>query len=140
MDAHVSQVVEQVTEVPKTSSRDRTVQCTVEKILDVPVPEMVKQLVEVPKTVSQDRIQQRTVKQEIVGVPVPQVVEELVEVFNFSPPGQDLNSTLWSRPSKLLPCHSLRRSLRCLPLRRKKRLACLARRQRSRSGDPTVRR
>ena len=44
-DGHVSQVVGQVTKVPKTSSRDRTVQCTVEQILDVPVPEMVKQLV-----------------------------------------------------------------------------------------------
>ena len=32
-----------------------------------------------------------------------------------------LNSTLWSRPSKLLPFHSLRRSLRCLSLRREKR-------------------
>ena len=40
-DALVSQVVEQVTGVLKTSSRDRTVQCTVEQILDVPVPEVV---------------------------------------------------------------------------------------------------
>ena len=39
-DVYVSQVVEQVTEVPKTSSRDRTLQCTVEQILDVPMPEM----------------------------------------------------------------------------------------------------
>ena len=84
MDAHVSQVVKQVTEVPKTPSPDRTVQCTVEQILDVLVPEMVKQLVEVPKTVSQDTIQQRNVEQ-IVDVPVPQVVEELEEVFKVSP-------------------------------------------------------
>ena len=82
-DAHVSQVFKQVPEVPKISSRDRIVQCTVEQILDVPVREMVKQLVEVPKTISQDRIQQRNVEQ-IVDVSVPQVVEELVEVFTCS--------------------------------------------------------
>ena len=80
VDVCVSQVVEQVTEVPKTSSRDRSLQCTTEQILDVPVPEMVKQLVEVPKTVLQDRIQQRTVEQ-IVDVPFPQAVEELAEAF-----------------------------------------------------------
>ena len=45
-DVYVSQVVEQVTEVPKTSSRDRTSQCTAEQILDVPAPEMVKQPVQ----------------------------------------------------------------------------------------------
>ena len=41
-DVHVSQIVEQVTEVPKTSNRDRTLQCTAEQIFDVPGPEMVK--------------------------------------------------------------------------------------------------
>ena len=61
----MSQVVEQVAELPKTSSRDRS--------------EMVKHLVEAPKTVSQDRIQQRTVEQ-IVDIAVPKVGEELVEV------------------------------------------------------------
>ena len=70
----MSQVVEQVTEVPKTSRRDRTLQCTAEQILDVLVPEMAKQLVKVPKTVSPDRIQQRTVEQ-IVDAPVPLAVE-----------------------------------------------------------------
>ena len=78
MDVYVSQVVEQVTELPKTQSRDRTLQCTVEQILDVLVPEMVKQLVGVAKTVSQNRTQQRT--EEVIDAPVPQVVEELVEV------------------------------------------------------------
>ena len=63
MDVHVPRAVEQVTDVPKTSSRDRTLQCTTEQILDVLVPEMAKQLVEVPETVSQDGIQQRTVEQ-----------------------------------------------------------------------------
>ena len=57
------QIVEQATEVPKTSSRDRTLQRAVEQILDVPVPEMVTQLLEVPKIIPQDRILQRTVKQ-----------------------------------------------------------------------------
>ena len=76
VDVHVSQVVEQDTEVPKTSSRDRISQYTVERTLDVPVPEMV----ELPKVVSQSRIQQRTVEQ-IVDVPVPQAVKELAEVF-----------------------------------------------------------
>ena len=36
VDVNVSQIVEQVTEVAKTPSRDRTLQCTVEQILDVP--------------------------------------------------------------------------------------------------------
>ena len=57
------QIVEQATEVPKTSSRDRTLQRAVEQILDVPVPEMVTRLLEVPKIIPQDRILQRTVKQ-----------------------------------------------------------------------------
>ena len=62
MDVGRSQVAEQDTEVPKTSSRDRTSQWTVEQILNDPVLEMVTQLVEVPNTVSQDRIKQRTVE------------------------------------------------------------------------------
>ena len=74
------QIVEQAAEVPKTSSRDRTLQRAAEQILDVPLLEMVTQLVEVPETVSPDRIQQRTVEQ-IVDAPVPQVVEELAESF-----------------------------------------------------------
>ena len=49
-DVYLSQVVEQVTGVPKTPSWDRILQCTVEQILDVLVSEMVKQLMEVPKT------------------------------------------------------------------------------------------
>ena len=73
------QIVEQAAELPKTSSRDRTLQRAAEQILDVPLPEMVTQLVEVPETVSPDRIQQRTVEQ-IVDAPVPQVVEELAEI------------------------------------------------------------
>ena len=80
MDVHVPRAVEQVTEVPKTSSRDRTLQCTKEQILDVLVPETAKQLMEMPETVSQDRIKQRTVEQ-IVDAPVPQAVEELADVF-----------------------------------------------------------
>ena len=84
VDVFVSQVVEQVTGLPKTSSRDRTSQRTVEQILNDPVPEMVTQLVEVPNTVAQDRIKQRTVEH-ISEIPVPQVVEELVEVFKVFP-------------------------------------------------------
>ena len=80
MDVHVPRVVEQVTGVPKTSSRDRTLQRAAEQIPNVPVPEMVTQLMEVPETVSQDRIKQRTVEQ-IVDAPVPQAVEELADVF-----------------------------------------------------------
>ena len=64
-------------EATKTLSQDRTLQCTAEQILDVPVPEMAKQLVEVPETVSQDRIQQRTVEQTI---PAISLVETIVEV------------------------------------------------------------
>ena len=40
VDVRVPQVVEQVLEVPKTARRDRTLQDTVERVLDVPVPEM----------------------------------------------------------------------------------------------------
>ena len=76
-------VDEQVTEVPRTSSRDRTLQCTEEQILDVLVPETAKQLMEVPETVSQDRIKQRTVEQ-IVDAPVSETVEELADVFKVS--------------------------------------------------------
>ena len=57
------QIFEQASEVPKTSSRDRTLQRAVEQILDVPVPEMVTQWLEVPKIKPQDRILQRTVRQ-----------------------------------------------------------------------------
>ena len=57
------QIIEQATEVLKTSSRDRTLQHAVEQIPNVPVPEMVTQLLEVPKIVPQDRILQQTVEQ-----------------------------------------------------------------------------
>ena len=76
VDVHVSQA----TEVPKTSSPNRTSQRTVEQNLNAPVPEMAKQPVETPETVSPDRIQQRTVEQ-IIDASVPQAVEELEEVF-----------------------------------------------------------
>ena len=72
-------LAEQDTEVPKTSSRDRTLQHAAEQIPKVPVPEMVTQSAEVPETVSRDGVQQRTVEQ-IVDAPVPQVVEELAGV------------------------------------------------------------
>ena len=57
-------LAEQDTEVPKTSSRDRTLQRAAEQIPNVPVPE----------TVSRDGVQQRTVEQ-IVDAPVPQIVK-----------------------------------------------------------------
>ena len=82
----MSPVVEQVTGLPKTSSRDRSLQCTAKQSLDVPVPKMVKQLVEVLETVSQERIRQRTVEQ-IVDVPVPQAADEQAEVFMVFLPG-----------------------------------------------------
>ena len=69
----------------EVSSRDRTLQCTAEQILDVPVPETMKQLEELPETISEDRTQQRTVNH-IVGIPVPQVVEELMEFSKVFPP------------------------------------------------------
>ena len=80
VDVDGSQVAEQDTEAPETSSRDRTSQRTVEQNLNAPVPEMAKQLVEMPETVSPGRIQQRTVEQ-IIDASVPQAVEELEEVF-----------------------------------------------------------
>ena len=95
----------------EVSSRDRTLQCTVEQILDILVPETVKQLAEMPKIVSQDRIQERTVEQ-TVDILVPQDVEEMAEFFKAS--SQD-------RSSNPLPFHSLRRSLRCPSLRCEKR-------------------
>ena len=63
MDAYVSQVVEQVAEWPKTLSRDRTLQGTVEPVRDVPVSRMVEQSLEIPKITPQDRILQGTLKQ-----------------------------------------------------------------------------
>ena len=63
VDVRIRLVVEQVLEVPKNSSQDRTLQHAVEQIPNVPVPEMVTQLLEVPKIVPQDRILQQTVEQ-----------------------------------------------------------------------------
>ena len=83
IEIQYQKVDEQVTEVPRTSSRNRTLQCTEEQILDVLVPETTKQLMEVPETVSQDRIKQRTVEQ-IVDAPVSETVEELADVFKVS--------------------------------------------------------
>ena len=48
---------------PRSSSRDRTLQCAAEQNPNVPVPEMVTQLLEVPKIIPQDRILQQTVEQ-----------------------------------------------------------------------------
>ena len=45
----MSQVVGQVTEVPKTVSQDRIQQRSVEQIVDVPVLQVVEELVEVFK-------------------------------------------------------------------------------------------
>ena len=101
------------------SSRDRTLQCTAEQILDVPVPETMKQLLEKPETTSVDRVQQQTVKH-IVGIPVPQVMEELVE-FSKVFPLDRVNRVWQTRPSKPLLFHSLRRSLRCQSLNCEKR-------------------
>ena len=64
VDVRVPQVIEQVLEVPKTASRDRTLQDTVEWVLDVLLPEMVKRLMKLPNA---------------VVAPVPQVVEDLAE-------------------------------------------------------------
>ena len=80
-DVHVPQVVGQVLEAPKISSKDLNLQGTVEQIPDVLVPEMVEQLVKLSKTVSVDRIQQRTVEHITADTPVPQDVEELGEFF-----------------------------------------------------------
>ena len=76
VDIQVLQVVGQVTGVPKTPSRDRILQCTVDQIFDVL---MMKQLMEVPKTTSQDRIQQQTVEQ-IVDTPALSLTENVVEM------------------------------------------------------------
>ena len=57
MDIYVSHVVEQV------ASRDRTLQGTVELVLDVLLPQIVEQLLEVLKMIPQDRILQQTAKQ-----------------------------------------------------------------------------
>ena len=116
-------LAEQDTEAPKTSSRDRTLQRAAEQIPNVPVPEMPTRSAEVPETVSRDGIQQRTVEQ-IVDAPVPQAVEELAEVSRvFSQDRiQQRASTAWSRPSRILLFHSLRRSLRFLSLGRRNRV------------------
>ena len=117
VDVDGSQVAKQDTEVPKTSSRDRTSQCTLEQILNVPVPEMVTQLVDVPNIVSQDRIKQR------VRFPVPQVVEELAEISKFF--FTEWSSTAFRGANHRDPLlfQLLERSLRCLSLRRRKQAA-----------------
>ena len=83
IDVFVSQVVEQVTGLPKNSSQDRNLQGTVEQIPDDPMLEKAEQLVEVPEIVSRDGVQQRIVEQ-IIDAPVPQAVEELAEVSKVS--------------------------------------------------------
>ena len=83
VDVSVSQVVEQVTGLPKNSSQDRNLQGTVEQIPDDPMLEKAEQLVEVPEIVSRDGVQQRIVEQ-IIDAPVPQSEEELAEVFKVS--------------------------------------------------------
>ena len=134
-DTHVSQVVEQVTELPKTLSRDRTLQCTVEQFLDVFVSEMVKQLVEVPKTISQDRIQQQNLEQ-IVDTPVPQVVEELAEVSKvFSQDGVQQRSV-----EQTIETPAISLALKCLSLRREKRRNRLRTRMFSTSSTQSKRR
>ena len=79
-DVSFPQVVEQLGEVPKFPSHDRSLQRAVRRIADVPVPQMEEQFVAVPKIGSQERIQQQTIEQ-IDDFPVPNGVEELVEVF-----------------------------------------------------------
>ena len=70
------------------ASRDRILQDTVERVLEVPVPEMVEQLVKLLKTVSEDGIQQRNVVR-IADIPVPQVVKGLVKVSKVFTRGED---------------------------------------------------
>ena len=82
VDTYVSQVVEQVTELPKTPSRDRTLQGTVEPVLDVLLQQMVEQLLEVPRILPRDRILQRTVKQIVDRAEAEvQKAEEVVELL-----------------------------------------------------------
>ena len=98
----------------RTRSQYRTLQCTAEQILDVPVPEtmkqlvempeMVTQLVEVPNTVSLDRIKQRTLEH-ISEIPVPRSPR-------FSH-WMECNSVPWRKSSRPLLFHLLERSLRC---------------------------
>ena len=97
----------QDTEVPKTSSRNRTLQRAAEQIPNVPVPE----------TFSRDGVQQRTVEQ-IVDAPVPQAVEELAEVSKvFS---QDrVQQRFGKQTIEPLLFHLLRESSRHLTLGRK---------------------
>ena len=64
---------------PKIVPQDRSLQGTVEQILDVPVLEKTERLVEALKTIPQDRIQQRTVEHIAADTSVPQDVEEPAE-------------------------------------------------------------
>ena len=134
----MSQVVAQATEEPKTSSRDRTLQCTAEQIPNVPVPEMVTQLVQVPETVSRDGVQQRTVEQ-IVDAPVLQAVEELAEVSKvFSQDGIQQRAMEQTTPAtSLVDMIDLRGACRSDAREGATGCehACSARRQYSRSGE-----
>ena len=86
-----------------STSRDRILQGTVERVLHVPVPEMVEQLVKLPKTVSEDGIQQRTVEQ-TVDIPVPQVVKGLVKVSKVKGTNmstKDFEKSVWFQSKQM---------------------------------------
>ena len=110
VDVDGSQVVEQDTEVPKTSSRDRNLtvysgtdsQCsragngetvggsaedyfpiqqqTLEQIVDTPVPHVVEELAEIFKVLSLDGVQQRSVEQTIETPPAISLAGKIVEM------------------------------------------------------------
>ena len=116
-DVHVPQVVGQVLEAPKISSKDRNLQGTVEQIPDVLVPEMVEQLVKLSKTASVDRIQERTAEQtvDILGSAGCGGTDRVLQGFL---PGQGSTEFCGAGPLKLPILFSVRRSSSDLSLRR----------------------
>ena len=113
------QIVEQTAEVPKTSRRDRTLQRAAQQILDVPLPEMVTQLVEVPETVSQTESSSGLWSRSLT-LQFRRSWKNWRRASRFSP-RTGFNNVLWSRPSKFLLFHLMKRSLRYLSLGRQRR-------------------
>ena len=89
--ALVSQIVGQVTEVPRTVSQDRIQQRTLEQIVDTPVPQVVEELAETSMVCSQDRVQQSSVEQTI-ETPAISLAEKIVEVLVIQTQGKTQQS------------------------------------------------
>ena len=79
LDVHVSEMTEQLAEVPKNASRNRIQRPDWGRILDDSVPEVEEELAETSKDLSQDRDQQRALE-DVIEIPTISFAEKIVEV------------------------------------------------------------